>query len=288
MVRYPEERSRGVGFCYNEEIFRSGRGFGAKGLSFIGGPFTWRGGLNNQSQSRHDQFLATDNWDSMVNGAVQGILPRLVSEHFPILLEGGGLKRGPSLFRFENMWLEEKGFKDQMKKCVVGAFQKLYSEEGGWRPSVEGLSFMRLASSEAEGLEIPFLEEEVFAALSDLGKDKAPGPDGFTMAFWMFCWDVVKIEIMGFFREFHERGRFVKSLNATFLVLVPKKGGVEDLKDFRPISLVGSLYKLLAKVLANRIKKVMGKVISESQNAFVEGRQILNAVLIANEAVDSS
>ena len=72
--------------------------------------------MNNQSQSRHDQFLATDNWDSMVNGAVQGILPRLVSEHFPIILEGGGLKRGPSLFRFENMWLEEKGFKDQMKK----------------------------------------------------------------------------------------------------------------------------------------------------------------------------
>ena len=92
---------------------------------------------------------------------------------------------------------------------------------------------------------------------------------------------------MGFFREFHERGRFVKSLNATFLVLVLKKGGVKDLKDFRPISLVESLYKLLAKVLANRIKKVMGKVISEPQNAFVEGRQILDAILIANEVVDS-
>ena len=131
---------------------------------------------------------------------------------------------------------------------------------------------MGLVSSEAEGLEIPFSKEKVFVAISNLGKAKAPESDGFTMTFWLFCWDVVKVEIMGFFREFHERGRFVKSLNATFLVLVPKKGGVEDLKDFRPISLVGSLYKLLAKVLANRIKKVMGKVISEPQNAFVEGR----------------
>ena len=71
------------------------------------------------------------------------------------------------------------------------------------------------------------------------------------------------------------------------MVLVPKKGGVEDLRDFRPISLVGGLCKLLAKVLANRLKKVVGKVVSSSQNAFVERRQILDVVLIANEAIDS-
>ncbi|RVW71679.1 Transposon TX1 uncharacterized 149 kDa protein [Vitis vinifera] len=66
-----------------------------------------------------------------------------------------------------------------------------------------------------------------------------------------------------------------------------QEGRAEDLREFRPISLVGSVYKLLAKVLANRLKSVMGEVISDSQQAFVHGRQILDAVLIANEALDS-
>ena len=76
-----------------------------------------------------------------------------------------------------------------------------------------------------------------------------------------------------------------KALNAMFLALIPKKCNVEDFKDLRPIGLVGGLYKILAKVLANGIKRVMGQFISQSQNAFVKGRQILDKVLIANEAV---
>ncbi|RVX07360.1 Transposon TX1 uncharacterized 149 kDa protein [Vitis vinifera] len=144
-----------------------------------------------------------------------------------------------------------------------------------------------ISLQEAKSLETPFAENEIHSALMEMNGDKAPGPDGFTVAFWQDAWDFAKEEIMEMFKEFHEHSSFVKSLNNTFLVLIPKKSGAENLGDFRPISLVGGLYKLLAKVLTNRLKKVIGKVVSIAQNAFEKGRQILDASLIANEVIDS-
>ena len=154
-------------------------------------------------------------------------------------------------------------------------------------PPFPDLAFNGIRTEEAARLEETFLEEEILTTISGLNSDKAPGLDGFPLAFWAFSWDFVKNEVLGFSKEFHDQGRFFKNINVTFLVLIPKKQTMEDFKDLRPISLVGGLYKILTKVLANGIKRVMDKVISKSQNAFVEGRQILDAVLIANEIVDS-
>ncbi|RVW46009.1 LINE-1 reverse transcriptase-like [Vitis vinifera] len=307
-------------------------------LPLQGGMLTWSGGRNNQAWARLDRFLVTQGWLDHFNEVVQCRLPRPTSDHFPIVLMGGGIRRGLSPFRFENMWLKVDGFSDLLRGWwqeieVFGrlevnknsALQQVEFWDGVERerslsegetelkkeakdPLKNGMANAHRRNNSLERMKIngvwlteekemregivsafqqvQFSEEEIYAALMGMNGDKAPGPDGFTIAFWQSSWGLVKEEIMDLFREFYNQRSFANSLNSTFLVLIPKKGGAEDLGDFRPISLLGSLYKLLAKVLANRLKKVLDKVVSGDQNAFVRGKQILDASLIANEVID--
>ena len=107
------------------------------------------------------------------------------------------------------------------------------------------------------------------------------------MAFYHHCWRVVEKDVLAIFEEFFHHCKFEKSLNATFIALIPKKNGASNISDFRPISLVGSMYKILARVLANHLRVVLDQLIFENQNSFMGGRQILDLVLIANQCVDS-
>ena len=123
---------------------------------------------------------------------------------------------------------------------------------------MDDLEFDLISGEEAEWLERPFDVDEVIDVVRSLNGDKALGPDGFSLAFYQSCWDVIKDDVISMFNEFAQVERFVKSLNAMFIVLIPKKRGAVELKDFLPISLVGRVYKILAKVLANRLKVGFG------------------------------
>jgi hypothetical protein len=96
---------------------------------------------------------------------------------------------------------------------------------------LDDIAFDSLDAVGASSLELPFEEMEVLEVVKGMHRDKASSPDGFSIAFFQDCWDVIKTDIMGVFQDFHAHSKFVKSLNATFIALISKKSGVLDLKN---------------------------------------------------------
>ena len=99
-------------------------------------------------------------------------------------------------------------------------------------------------------------------------------------------WETMKDDLLKVFWEFSKDGIIHGVTNETYICLIPKKVNSSKVKDFKPISLVTSLYKIISKVLSTRLKGVLADTIGESQGVFVAGRQILDVVLVANEIVE--
>lgn len=114
---------------------------------------------------------------------------------------------------------------------------------------------------------------------------KAPGPDGFTIYFVKKHWEILKSDFLEAMFAFEKTGKIPNGCNSAFITLIPKVIDPIAVSDFRPISLVGLPYKILSKILTGRLKKVLPSIIFECQIAFVDGRQILDGILVANEVV---
>jgi hypothetical protein len=173
-----------------------------------------------------------------------------------------------------------------VRQEVVTYFRNHFANDEWQRPTLDGIEFPSLSRDNLENLTAIFTLEEITAVVKDCDGAKSPGPDGFNFAFIKEFWEVMKYEVRIMFDQFHGNACLPKGLLSYFLTLIPKVKSPQALGDFRPISLLGCLYKLVAKVLATRLARVLGELIPRTQSAFLKGRQLVEGVVVVNEVID--
>lgn len=132
---------------------------------------------------------------------------------------------------------------------------------------------------------VPLSKWEIESVVFQMDGEKAPGLDGFPPAFFHHYWPLVKKDLYCMVSSFFNRGYLLKELNNTKLILIPKKDCPEHPGDFRPISLCYVTYRIISKVLANRLKNIVPTIVTEFQNAFIKRRSISDNIILAGEVL---
>jgi hypothetical protein len=174
---------------------------------------------------------------------------------------------------------------DQERK--VEAFTKAFFQLlGRTQPREHAIDLEVLDIPTVDLLELDemFSEEEIWGVVKDLPPDRAPGPDGFNGAFYQRAWPVIKRDIIaGLLKLSVGDGRGFARLNRALITLIPKKPDATEVKDYRPISLVHSFAKLFSKLMANRLRRRLGDVVSTNQSPFIRGRSLHDNFILVRQ-----
>jgi hypothetical protein len=181
----------------------------------------------------------------------------------------------------EGLWLSNR---IEIGGSFVAHFSNMFSST---RPPIteEMLSLFGPTITEEDNMHlcsVP-LESEVSQALSNLGSTKAPGPDDFTALFFKKYWSVIKLDVLNCTTHFFQNQQLLFKQNHTNIILVPKQVGSHSEHHFRSISLCNISYKIITKILANRLKSILPKIISPLQSAFVPSKNIQDNIILAHE-----
>ncbi|GJR11897.1 RNA-directed DNA polymerase, eukaryota [Tanacetum coccineum] len=182
----------------------------------------------------------------------------------------------------EGMWSDDPNI---VKKEFFSHFQNRFEAPRSSRLHLDMQFPNKLSRDQSADLERIFSKEEIKQAVWDCGLDKSPGPDGFTFGFYRRFWNLIECDVEEAVIHFYKNGFCHKGGNSSFIALIPKKQGANMVNDFRPISLIGSLYKIITKLLANRLAFVINELVSDCQSAFISKRHILDGPFILNEVI---
>ncbi|GJV85542.1 putative RNA-directed DNA polymerase, eukaryota, reverse transcriptase zinc-binding domain protein [Tanacetum coccineum] len=185
----------------------------------------------------------------------------------------------------EGVWITEHLL---VKEVFLNYFKQKFQANDSLIDFPSTTTSSRLSDCDRALVEANVSMDEVKVAVWDCGNDKVPGPDGYTFAFIKRYWDILKNDILYFVNLFLSSRKMPLGSNSSFITLIPKVSNPINVNDYQPISLIGVHYKIIAKVLANRLSKVVDKIISHEQSTFIKSRQILDRSLILSEAINWS
>ncbi|GJW07864.1 RNA-directed DNA polymerase, eukaryota, reverse transcriptase zinc-binding domain protein [Tanacetum coccineum] len=182
----------------------------------------------------------------------------------------------------DGVWIDDPKL---VKSEFLLHFSRRFSKPDATHAYIQSSYPNRLSLEQRNELESEVSNEEIKQAVWDCGTEKAPGPDGFTFRFYRRFWYLIENDVYNAVKCFFRHGVTLKGCNSNFIDLIPKIPNANLVKDFRPISLIGSLYKIIAKVLANRLAGKLGDLVNEVQSAFIADRQILDGPFILDELI---
>lgn len=180
-------------------------------------------------------------------------------------------------------WVRDQ---QQLKDMIIHHFQSLYTSMGhrDYEPIL--LQCPQMVTEDMNtNLIRAVTQEELRQAVFQLGATKAPGPDGLNGLFYQHYWDILKADLFGLVQDFFCTGVLQLALNQTTITLIPKVPNPKRLDQYHPISLCNYIYKIISKILANRLKPWLPMLISPEQSAFISGRQIQDNILIVQEVL---
>ena len=177
---------------------------------------------------------------------------------------------------------EELVEEEEIRSEFFNFFANLYkSEDRGRsvRDYLEEVIVNKLSIEERNSIEREVETQEIEAVVSRLAKGKSPGLDGIPNEFYHKCWESIKSDLRELISAIFANGGLKREFNQSLIVFIPKSHNSRTVRDFRPISLLGGVYKIIAKILANRIRPLIPKLVHSSQAGFVQGRSLAESCL---------
>lgn len=183
----------------------------------------------------------------------------------------------------QNEWCQDP---IQLKEMTAKYFKELYTSTGqrNFQPVINQISSI-VKEEMNQGLIEEVTLQEVTTTTFQLGALKAPGPDGLCGKFYQHHWKDIHEEVFREVKSFFNSGTLNPELNHTYITLISKIHNPKRLEQFRPISLYNFAYKIILKIMANRLKQWLPNLIATEQSAFVSERQIRDNILIVQEVL---